>query len=47
VKGRTRQDLGEAVRWFRQAAVQGNAEAENSLGFLYDCGGPNAFLGAF
>src|SRR6266566_6235755 len=33
-----RQDLGEAVRWFRQAAAQGYAEAENSLGFLYDYG---------
>lgn len=33
------QDLSEAVRWFRQAAVQGYVEAENSLGFLYDYGG--------
>src|SRR5437879_12833870 len=34
-----RQDLGEAARWFRQAAVQGYAEAEGSLGVLDDYGG--------
>src|SRR6202142_4009614 len=34
-----RQDLPEAVRWFRQAADQGYAEAANCLGFLSDYGG--------
>ncbi len=31
-----RQDLAEAARWYRKAADQGYAEAENNLGFLYD-----------
>ncbi|MBG8749842.1 sel1 repeat family protein, partial [Neisseria meningitidis] len=30
-----RQDDVEAVRWFRQAAAQGVAQAQNNLGVMY------------
>ncbi len=32
------QDAKEAVRWYRQAAAQGNAEAQLSLGLAYGLG---------
>ena len=39
VEGRgVRLDEGEAARWYRQAAEQAYAAAENALGFLYDSG---------
>ncbi len=34
----TPQDYAEAVRWFRPAAEQGNADAQNNLGFMYGNG---------
>ena len=30
-----RQDYAEAVKWYRQAADQGNADAQNNLGAMY------------
>src|SRR5947199_2117398 len=33
--GLTNQDYVEAVRWYRLAAEQGNAEAQNDLGVMY------------
>lgn len=30
-----RQDYAEAVKWYRQAADQGNADAQNNLGMMY------------
>ena len=30
------QDYAEAVRWYRKAAEQGYAEAQNNLGLMYD-----------
>ena len=33
-----KQDYPQAVRWFRPAAEQGNAEAQEQLGFMYDAG---------
>ena len=32
------QDYAEAVRWHRLAAEQGNASAQNNLGFMYGIG---------
>ncbi len=32
------QDYEEAVRWFRKAAEQGNAVAQNNLGVMYAAG---------
>ena len=32
------QDYPEAVRWYRQAAEQGDASAQTNLGFMYDRG---------
>ena len=32
------QDYAEAVRWYRKAADQGNADAQFSLGYMYDNG---------
>ena len=32
------QDYGEAVRWYRRAAEQGNARAQNNLGTMYQNG---------
>ena len=32
------QDYTEAVRWYRKAADQGNAFAQNNLGVMYDNG---------
>src|SRR3954454_1319801 len=32
------QNYAEAARWFRKAAEQGNADAQNHLGVLYDHG---------
>ena len=32
------QDYAEAVRWYRQAAEQGHANAQNNLGIMYDNG---------
>jgi TPR repeat protein len=29
------QDFAEAVKWFRKAAEQGDAEAQNNLGAIY------------
>ena len=29
------QDYAEAIRWYRQAAEQGNAEAQFNLGLMY------------
>ena len=34
----THQDLVEAVRWYRKAAAQNNALAQNQLGLMYDEG---------
>lgn len=34
------QDYAEAVKWYRKAAEQGHAEAQNSLGDCYACGDP-------
>ncbi len=31
-------DAAEAVRWFRRAAEQGHADAQNSLGLIYKVG---------
>ena len=28
----------EAVKWYRKAAVQGSAEAQDAMGFMYDYG---------
>ena len=33
-----RQDRVEAVRWYRRAAEQGSAQAQNNLGIMYDEG---------
>ena len=30
-----RQDYAEAVKWYRKAAEQGDADAQNSLGVMY------------
>ena len=35
---RVPEDDAEAVRWFRLAAEQGDASAQNSLGFMYELG---------
>ncbi len=32
------QDYGEAVRWYRRAAEQGDADAQSNLGFMYGNG---------
>jgi len=32
------QDYAEAMRWYRKAADQGNAGAQNNIGTLYDNG---------
>ena len=32
------QDYAEAVKWFRLAAEQGNASAQNNLGTMYEVG---------
>ena len=32
------QNAKEAVKWYRRAAVQGDANAQNSLGYMYDNG---------
>lgn len=32
------QDYAEAAKWFRLAAKQGNAQAQNNLGAMYDKG---------
>jgi TPR repeat protein len=32
------QDYDEAMRWFRKAADQGNAAAQDNLGWLYETG---------
>ena len=32
------QDIAEAERWWREAAEQGDAEAQSNLGNLYDMG---------
>ena len=32
------QDYKEAVKWYRKAAVQGNASAQNNLGYMYEYG---------
>ena len=32
------QDYGEAVKWFRLAAEQGNAQAQFNLGLMYSIG---------
>ena len=32
------QDYGEAVKWFRTAAEQGNVSAQNNLGVMYATG---------
>ena len=32
------QDYKEAVKWYRLAAEQGDAEAQNNLGVMYDKG---------
>ena len=38
-KGRgVRQDNVEAVRWYRQAAAQGFAQAQYNLGVMYETG---------
>ena len=29
------QDYAEAVKWYRMAADQGNADAQSNLGFMY------------
>ena len=42
------QDYVEAVRWYRLAADQGDAEAQNNLGFMYanGRGGPQDYAEA-
>jgi TPR repeat protein len=30
-----KQDYGEAMRWFRKAADQGDALAQNNIGWMY------------
>jgi TPR repeat protein len=30
------QDYGEAMRWYRKAADQGNASAQTNIGWLYE-----------
>ncbi|MGA2147672.1 MAG: tetratricopeptide repeat protein [Bryobacteraceae bacterium] len=37
-EGRVPKDYAEAIRWFRQAAEQGNAKAQFSLAFRYEQG---------
>ena len=32
------EDHSEAVAWYRKAAEQGDAGAQNNLGFMYDQG---------
>ena len=32
------QDYAEAVKWYRKAANQGNATAQNNLGWMYQYG---------
>jgi TPR repeat protein len=32
------QDFAEAMKWYRKAAIQGHAMAQNDLGFMYDNG---------
>jgi TPR repeat protein len=32
------QDHAEAVKWYRKAAEQGHADAQNNLGFCYEKG---------
>ena len=32
------QDYAEAVRWYKMAAVQGDARAQNNLGLMYNMG---------
>ncbi|MGH6953553.1 MAG: tetratricopeptide repeat protein, partial [Alphaproteobacteria bacterium] len=32
------QDYAEAMKWYRKAADQGDAPAQNNLGFMYDSG---------
>jgi hypothetical protein len=32
------QDYAEAARWYRKAADQGNADAQNNLGVMYGNG---------
>ena len=43
------QDYKEAVRWYQAAAEQGNADAQNNLGFMYDNGWgvPQDYIHAF
>ena len=31
-------DYAEAVRWYKMAAVQGDARAQNNLGLMYNMG---------
>jgi TPR repeat protein len=33
-----KRDAAEAVRWFRKAAEQGNADAQINLGLMYESG---------
>jgi TPR repeat protein len=37
-EGRVPRDYGEAIRWFRKAAEQGNAKSQFSLAFKYEQG---------
>ncbi len=32
------QDYAETVKWYRKAAAQGQADAQNNLGFMYGNG---------
>jgi hypothetical protein len=34
----SRKTTKEALKWYRLAADQGNAQAQNNLGFMYDSG---------
>ena len=36
-KGKSR-DYAEALKWYRMAAEQGDADAQNNLGVMYECG---------
>lgn len=42
------QDYSEAVRWYRKAAEQGNADSQNNLALMYEHGqgGPQDYVAA-
>ena len=37
-EGRCRRIMNRAAKWFQVAAQQGDAQAENKIGYLYDVG---------